>query len=236
MDLRSLSLSILASAALAGYAYSQTPGQPPIPPGIQVGLTQLEGVVREIFGNKFVLEDATGRKLIETGPRGSELARVSVGDKVSVEVTPRDGFFHAASITLANGQRVVLAGAPPAPRGRDAAYDERGVLDAVQRAGFRDARVQEVKKKHVEVVAVDASGKSWELHVEFDGRIRKQEALVAMNDADVKALIERAGYTYGGSMRPKKKHMVVTAINSRGERVEIDVHRDGTIKKEKRIF
>jgi len=27
----------------------------------------------------------------------------------------------------------------------------------------------------------------------------------------------------------------VTATNNRGERVEIDVHRDGTIKKEKRL-
>jgi len=197
---------------------------------------RVEGTVREIFGNKFIIEDAAGRKLIETGPRGQDSARVAVGDTITVDGITREGFMHASAITFPDGRKVSLGPAPGAgPKDRAETFDQRIVLDAVAAAGFRDARIQDVKKRHAEVVATDASGRTYELHVEFDGRIRKQEAAGAPSEAEMKALIERAGYAYGGSMRPVKKHMVVTATNNRGERVEIDVHRDGTIKKEKRL-
>ncbi|CAD5285431.1 conserved hypothetical protein [Bosea sp. 62] len=52
----------------------------------------------------------------------------------------------------------------------------------------------------------------------------------------VKALIEEAGFSYSSQMRPEKKHMVVSPTNSRGEKVELDVHRDGSIRGERRVF
>jgi hypothetical protein len=111
------------------------------------------------------------------------------------------------------------------------------VIQAVTTAGFRDARVIGVKKHHAEVAAVAADGRSYELHVEFDGRIRKQEDTTLVRDEGaIKPLIEKAGFTYAGQMRPEKKHMVVSATNSRGEKVELDVHCDGSIRKERRVF
>ena len=235
----------VAAAAVAGAAFAQVPsmppGNPPMPP-IANSLTTIDGVVREIFGNKFIVEAAAGgRQLIETGPRGRDLVRVAVGDRVRVEGQARDGFVHADAVTLANGQRLTLEGPGPGRgpgplEGPDAAFNQNTVLDAVKNAGYRDARIQDVKKRHAEVVATGTDGRQWELHVEFDGNIRKTESLSVLSEPEIKTLIERAGYTYAGSMRPEKKHMVVLANNSRGERVEIDVHRDGSIKKEKRVF
>lgn len=225
-----------AVAAALAFAQSTIPTGSPgmIAPIFAADRVRIDGTVREIFGNKFILENASGRTLIETGPEGRELVRVAVGDQVTIEGRARDGFTHASAIVLANGRRIVLAG-PPGP-GPGPAFDQRVVLDAASRAGFSDARIVDVKKRHAEVAANDAAGKPWELHIEFDGRIRKQEAVTGMGEAEVKALLEKAGYAYDGAMRPHKKHMIVQARNSRGERVEVDVHRDGSIKKEKRLF
>jgi len=233
-----------AFAATLVFAQMATPPVAPAPgsramnaPLFSPNAVRIEGTVREIFGNKFIVEDETGRKLIETGPRGQETARVAVGDKITVDGMMREGFVHANVVTMADGRQVAFRGPPgEGPNNRDDRFDQRVVLDAVAAAGFRDARIQDVKKRHAEVVATDANSRPYELHVEFDGRIRKQEATGTPSETEIKAMIERAGYTYGGTMRPVKKHMVVSATNSRGERVEIDVHRDGTIKKEKRLY
>lgn len=240
-SIRHVILPAAAIALTAGIAFAQMPAPAGSPimnaPFLNNESVTIDGTVKEIFGNKFIIEDAAGRKLIETGPRGQDIARVAVGDRVKVEGRTREGFTHAGAITLANGQRVVLGGPGFGPAGGpDAAFNQSVVLDAATKAGFRDPRIQDVKKHHAEVVATDSTGKSWELHVEFNGDIRKRESLSSMSEPDIKALIEKAGYTYAGSMRPEKKHMVVLATNSRGERVEIDVHRDGSIKKEKRRF
>lgn len=230
----------IALATCAGAAFAQvsnvTGTNMPNPTG---DVVSIDGTVKEIFGNKFIIEDANGRKLIETGPRGQDIARVAVGDRVKVDGRNREGFTHAGAITLANGQRVTLdgPGLGPGPRGPGGgAFNQDAILGSVRNAGYSDARIQDVKKHHAEVIASNRDGKRIELHVEFDGNIRKIETITSFDEQDVKALIEKAGYSYAGSMRPEKKHMVVSANNSRGERVEIDVHRDGSIKKEKRVF
>jgi len=197
---------------------------------VSSGTVTFQGVVREIFGGKFIVE-ADGRKLVETGPHGPEVARVAVGDKVTIEGLPRDGFTHAEAITFADGRRVRLGG-PPGLGAAESEVDEHVLLGAAAKAGFRAAHIQDIKKRHAEVIATDADGRPWELHIEFDGHIRKQEAAMAMTEAEITALLEKSGYAYGGAMRPEKKHMVVKATNRRGDLVEIDVHRDGSIKKE----
>ena len=180
-------------------------------------------------------------------------AALAPGDKVSIDGVQRDGFVHAAGISKDGGPRIALGPVPgvgPGPGGRmgpgewggpgrdgGVAFRQDALLDAVTKAGFRDARVTDVKKKHAEVTAIGADGRSYELNVEFDGRIRKQEDVTLLRDEGaIRSVVEKAGYIYGGQMRPDKKHMVVSATNSRGEKVELNVHRDGSIRKERRVF
>lgn len=257
MSLKSyLPLAILTPVAVvAGLSgIVSAVGQPaPPPPAAQTsGSLRLEGEVREIFGNKVIVEGPAGRVLVETGPEGRSRAALAPGDKVTIDGVQRDGFVHASSVTKAGGPRVELGrvdaepgrGPGPGPaggpgrRGPDSAlYRQDTVLQAVTQAGFRDVRVIDVKKHHAEVAAVAADGRSYELHVEFDGRIRKQEDTTLVRDEGaIRSLVEKAGYTQPGQMRPEKKHMVVQATNARGEKVELDVHRDGSIRKERRVF
>ncbi|WP_100962814.1 hypothetical protein [Bosea sp. FBZP-16] len=249
MSLKSyLPLAILAPAAVVASLSGivSAVGQPAPPSSTQsVGMVRLEGEVREVFGNKVIVEGPAGRTLVETGPEGRVRAPLAPGDKVVVDGMQRDGFVHASAIAKAGGPRIELGRGPDAGpgerpgsrRGADAAYRADAVIQAVTTAGFRDARVIDVKKHHAEVAAVAADGRSYELHVEFDGRIRKQEDTTLVRDEGaIKTLIEKAGFAYAGQMRPEKKHMVVSATNSRGEKVELDVHRDGSIRKERRVF
>lgn len=145
------------------------------------GAIAAKGEVAEVFGNKFILQDATGRALVETGRQGEGGRLVAKGETVTVQGRFEKGFFHARLITRADGTKVALgpAGGPP-PGGLDWAKDKVGLgpaLDvpaltgAVERAGYTDVRVAGRGPKHLEVAA-RKDGTERLLHVGADGRIR----------------------------------------------------------------
>jgi hypothetical protein len=73
----------------------------------------LKGQVAEIFGNKFILQDESGRALVETGPEGEGAKLVAPSETVTVQGRFDDGFVHAAAITHADGRNDILG--PPGP-------------------------------------------------------------------------------------------------------------------------
>ncbi|WAJ27823.1 hypothetical protein [Antarcticirhabdus aurantiaca] len=74
---------------------------------------ELQGRVAEIFGNKFVLEDATGRALVETGRRGEGGQLVAAGETVTVQGRFEKGSLRAGSLQRADGAVEELRPAPP---------------------------------------------------------------------------------------------------------------------------
>jgi len=79
------------------------------------GLVTVKGKVVEIFGNKFVVEDQSGRALVETGPSGEGGKLVAKDEIVSVQGRFENGFIHATYLTRADGKIETLgpAGGPP---------------------------------------------------------------------------------------------------------------------------
>jgi uncharacterized protein YdeI (BOF family) len=69
---------------------------------------EIKGQVAEIFGNKFLLQDATGRALVETGRQGEDGALVAKDEPVTVQGRFEHGFVHAAFIVHADGKTVAL--------------------------------------------------------------------------------------------------------------------------------
>ena len=69
---------------------------------------EIKGQVAEIFGNKFVLQDAGGRALVETGRQGEEAALVTKDEAVTVQGHFEHGFIHAAFIVHGDGKIVAL--------------------------------------------------------------------------------------------------------------------------------
>ena len=73
----------------------------------------VKGKVAEIFGNKFILEDDSGRALVETGPQGDDGTLVTKSEPVTIQGRFEHGFIHAIAIEHADGRTDVVA--PPGP-------------------------------------------------------------------------------------------------------------------------
>lgn len=73
----------------------------------------VKGQVAEIFGNKFIVQDDSGRALVETGPRGDDGKLVKKGDAVTVQGRFDRGFIHAQVMTRADGTTEAFG--PPRP-------------------------------------------------------------------------------------------------------------------------
>ena len=146
------------------------------------GSVAAKGDVAEIFGNKFVVQDGTGRALVETGRDGEGGKLVSKGETVTVQGRFENGFIHARLITHADGNKVVLGPAGGPPRGTlDWARDKAGLgpkpdvgslTATVQAAGYSDVRVTGRGPRHLEVAARGQDGREHLLHVGFDGQVR----------------------------------------------------------------
>ena len=78
-------------------------------------LVTVNGKVTEVFGNKFIVQDDSGRALVETGPSGEDGKLVAVNEAVSVQGRFENGFMHASYIVRQDGSIEALgpAGRPP---------------------------------------------------------------------------------------------------------------------------
>ncbi|CAA2144154.1 DNA-binding protein [Methylobacterium bullatum] len=145
-----------------------------------------KGDVAEIFGNKFILQDGSGRALVETGKQGEGGTLVTKGEAVTVQGRFENGFLHATLLTRADGKTVVLGPARgPKPGGLDWAKDKVGLgpeIDApaltakVEAAGYSDIRVTGRGPRHLDMAAKGQDGRERLLHVGFDGDIREKRS------------------------------------------------------------
>ena len=85
----------------------------------------VRGAVAEIFGAKFVVQDPSGRALVDTGRAGEGGRLVAKNETVTVQGRFERGFIHAEAIAHADGRNDFFGppgpplrlepGSPPAP-------------------------------------------------------------------------------------------------------------------------
>ncbi len=82
------------------------------------GIVTIRGRVAEVYGNKFVMADASGRALVDTGRRGEDGTLVKGGEPVTVQGRFDHGFVRAAFLIGADGKVKALGplGRPPHDR------------------------------------------------------------------------------------------------------------------------
>jgi len=82
-------------------------------------IVTIRGRVAEIYGDKFVMADASGRALVETGREGADGTLARVGQPVTVQGRFDRGTLHAAFLVGADGKVKALGplGRPPHDRG-----------------------------------------------------------------------------------------------------------------------
>jgi uncharacterized protein YdeI (BOF family) len=78
-------------------------------------LVTVKGKVVEVFGNKFIVQDDSGRALVETGPAGDDGQLVDLNEAISVQGRFERGLLHASYIVRQDGSVEALgpAGGPP---------------------------------------------------------------------------------------------------------------------------
>ncbi len=81
-------------------------------------IVTIRGRVAEIYGDKFVMADGSGRALVETGREGEDGTLVGVGQPVTVQGRFDRGTLHAAFLVGADGKVKALGplGGPPHDR------------------------------------------------------------------------------------------------------------------------
>jgi uncharacterized protein YdeI (BOF family) len=81
----------------------------------QDSLVTVKGKVAEIFGNKLVIQDDSGRALVETGPEGEGGKLVALNETVTVHGRFDEGFLRGSYIVHEDGRTEALgpAGKPP---------------------------------------------------------------------------------------------------------------------------
>jgi uncharacterized protein YdeI (BOF family) len=135
---------------MGGIAVAQTPPAPPEspavgapPPGaagqpqavmlltpMAIGKLQtadvvaVKGSVAEIYGNKFILQDDSGRMLVDLGPRGEGGNVVTKGEQIAVQGRFDRGFIAAQVLSHADGRNQAFG--PPAPPPRPDREADRG--------------------------------------------------------------------------------------------------------------
>jgi uncharacterized protein YdeI (BOF family) len=72
-----------------------------------------KGRVDEIFGNKFILQDDSGRALVDLGPRGEGGDAVSQGETITVQGRFDRGVIHAQVVSHRDGRSESFG--PPGP-------------------------------------------------------------------------------------------------------------------------
>ncbi|GLR60395.1 hypothetical protein [Rhizobium indigoferae] len=88
-------------------------------------LITIKGKVAEVYGNKFVLQDESGKALVETGPAGEGRALVTRDEAVTVQGRFDDGFVHASYLVRQDGRTEALRPPKGPPHRRFADFDHR---------------------------------------------------------------------------------------------------------------
>jgi hypothetical protein len=85
----------------------------------------IKGEVAELFGNKFIVQDGSGRALVDTGPGGERRAVAAKGETLTVQGRFDRGVLHADVVTHADGRNEAF-GPPRPPHGPDDRRADRG--------------------------------------------------------------------------------------------------------------
>lgn len=143
-------------------------------------MQEASGTIWAVFGHRFAIEGKEGRFLADLGPKGAEGIALKVGDAVSLTGERKPSEIKVKSLTLKDGSVRTIAWPTKPHDGKDAhePADPAAALAAVRGQGYAVEGEPRRKPKHFEIVG-SRDGARHEIHVEFDGTIRRTKPLAA---------------------------------------------------------
>lgn len=150
--------------------------------------TSEAGTVEAVFAHRFVLKRKDGTRLLaDLGPKGADAFRLVEGAEVSIEGEAKPSELKVSRLTPKGGEPIAIPHGKPHDDGHDHRdADPEAALAAVRQAGLEPIGSPRRKPKHFEVLARRA-GDLLEVHVEPNGRIRKEKPADEEKWADVLA-------------------------------------------------
>ena len=194
---------------------------------------RIVGTVTDVFGPRFVVETATGKVLVDIGPKGADKVVIKQGEKIEIEGDRKQDQLRARRVTLANGHAYVVD-----RRGKSwrewlvgkrtpeatGTFSPAEAKKFATEKGYRVSGEPVARKRHFTVMAAK-DGKDYELQVYRDGRV---DPRVAFGAAEAKKLAIDKGYQLTAEPVPMKRHFRAAATKN-GKAYAIDLHRDGNI-------
>lgn len=135
----------------------------------------VSGTVWAVFGHRLAIEGPGGRTLADLGPKGAAGIKISAGDTVFLKGERKPTEIKVTSLILGDGTAHAIPW-PKKPEHGEA--DPAAAIAAVEAEGYAVEGEPRRKPKHVEVVG-SKDGTRHELHVAFDGTIRKVKPVPA---------------------------------------------------------
>ncbi len=139
-------------------------------------IVTLRGTVSDIFAHRFVLATPTGRVLADLTPEGAKRIRLREGDDLEIVGEQKPSEVKVRRVAVGGGRSIEIAHEPP--HGRHPPHphekvDPEAALRGARSNGYTPIAAPVRKPKHFEIIGRDQAGGLFELHVEFDGHIRK---------------------------------------------------------------
>ena len=181
-----LTLPLLGLPVLAAPPSLETPATP-IATAQSAGV-YLKGRISERFGNSFILEDESGRVLVDTWPEGRSALTATAGDEIGVFGLPTGQRMQASWLVIGEtlveveepyasrlpGDRLNRSVPVSAPPLTDRPNSDAFFMQRAEQAGYQPLGGVEYKPRHVELRAMNPYGEAVELHMEFSGDIYKE--------------------------------------------------------------
>jgi hypothetical protein len=133
------------------------------------------GKISHLFGHRFVLKTEHGDVLADVTPHGLEQIELRLNDTVSVEGEMKPSELKVERLTRAGTTiRIEHKKKHHHHHHHDSDVDPSTALASTRTAGFEILGSPRRKPKHFEVLG-RRKGELCELHIEFDGHIRKSK-------------------------------------------------------------
>lgn len=195
---------------------------------------KISGTVTDVFGPRFVVETATGKVLVDIGPKAADKVVIKRGEKIEIEGDRnKDSHLRAHRVTMADGKAYEVDKRSKSWRewimGKPAAESKGpfGPTDAKKFAaekGYQVSGEPVATKKHFSAMGTK-DGKSYELRIHRSGKVEQD---LAFGAAEAKKLATDKGYQLTADPVPMKKHFRAAATKD-GKSYDIDLHRDGRV-------